>query len=74
MRTITVAETRATIEFSIEELVLVMNALWQELDGQAHGRGRLDEGVRASYLALQEHLADVISEMDAAADGLPRLS
>ncbi len=71
MRIVAVAATRATVELSIDELVLVMDALWQELDSQAQHRGRRDENLRAGYEALQENLADVISEMDAAADDLP---
>ncbi len=71
MRIVAVEATRATLELSMDELVLLMNALWQELDSQARRRGRLDEDLRASYDALQADLGDVISEMDAAADELP---
>lgn len=71
MRIVAVAATRATVELSMDELVLLMDALWQELDAQARRRGRRDEKLRAGYDALQEDLADLISEMDAAAEDLP---
>ena len=74
MRIVAVEAKRATLELSIDELVLLMNALWQELDAQAKQRGRRDEKLRASYDALQEDLSGVISEMDTAEDGLPGLS
>ena len=50
------------------ELVLLMDALWQELDALAKRGARRDEALRARYHALQEDLADLISEMDAAED------
>lgn len=73
MRIVAVAATRATVELSMDELVLLMDALWQELDAQAQRRGRRDQK-RRGYDALQEDLADVIGEMDAAAEDLAGLS
>jgi hypothetical protein len=64
MRVVVVEATRATVELPIDELVLLMDALWQELDRLAKGRARRDEALRARCHALQEDLADLISEMD----------
>jgi len=71
MRIVAVEATRATVELSIDELVLLMDALWRELDAGAKGRGRRDEELRARYDALQEDLAGVIGEMDTADDDPP---
>ena len=73
MRIVAVEPTRATVELSMEELGLLMNTLWQELGYQAPRRRALEEDLRASCDGLQEDLQGVISEMDAAADGLPGL-
>ena len=73
MRIVAVEPTRATVELSMEELGLLMNALWQELGYQAPRRRALEEDLRARCDGLQEDLQGLISEMDAAADGLPGL-
>lgn len=73
MRIVGVEASRATVELSMEELGLLMNALWQDLGYQEPRRDPLDEDLRAGHDALQEDLQGVISEMDAAADGLPGL-
>ena len=73
MRIVAVELTRATVELSMEELGLLMNTLLQELGYQEPRRGPLEEDFRARYDGLQEDLQGVISEMDAAADGLPGL-
>ena len=69
MKTIAVEATQATIELSIEELGLLMNALWQDLGYQEPRRGPLEEDLRAGYDALQLELQDVVDEMDALAAG-----
>jgi hypothetical protein len=69
MKTIAVEATQATIELSIEELGLLMNALWQDLEYQEPRRGPLEEDLRAGYDALQLELQDVVDEMDALAAG-----
>jgi len=69
MKTIAVEATQATIELSIEELGLLMNALWQNLEYQEPRRGPLEEDLRAGYDALQLELQDVVDEMDALAAG-----
>lgn len=69
MKTIAVDATQATIELSIEELGLLMNALWQDLEYQEPRRGPLEEDLRAGYDALQLELQDVVDEMDALAAG-----
>ena len=43
MRIVAVEPTRATVELSMEELGLLMNALWQELGYQAPRRRALEE-------------------------------
>lgn len=73
MRIVGIEPEHATIEPSMEELGLLMNALWQDLEYQEPRRGPLDEELRAGYDTLQDDLRAVISEMDAAADGLPGL-
>ncbi len=73
MKIVAIEPERATIELSMAELGLLMNALWQDLGYQEPRRGPLDEELRAGYDALQDDLQAVISEMDAAADGLPGL-
>lgn len=73
MRIVEIEAERATIELSMAELGLLMNALWQDLEYQEPRGGPLDEALRAGYDALQDDLQGVISEMDAAADGLPGL-
>ena len=73
LKRVAVEPERATLELSIEELGLVMNALWQDLGYQEPRRGALEEDLRAGYDALQDDLQAVISEIDAAADGLPGL-
>jgi hypothetical protein len=47
MRIVAVEPTRATVELSMEELGLLMNALWQELGYQAPRRRALEEDLRA---------------------------
>ena len=74
MRIVAVEPGRATVELSMDEFGLLMNALWQDLGYQEPRRGALDEKLRAGYAALQEDVQGVISEMDAAAGGLPGLS
>ena len=64
-----VKSTRATVELSIEELGLLMNALWQDLEYQEPRRGPLEEDLRAGYDALQLELQDVIDEIDALSAG-----
>ena len=73
MRIVAIQPERATVELAMAELGLLMNALWQDLGYQASRRGPPEEDLRAGYLALQDDLQAVISEMDAAADGLPGL-
>jgi len=71
MKVVTVEATLATVELSMAELVLLMDALWQELDALAKRGARRDEALRARHHTLQEDPADLISEVDAAAEGLP---
>lgn len=73
MKIVAIEPERATIELSMAELGLLMNAPWQDLEYQEPRRGPLEEDLRAGYVALQDDLKGVISEMDAAADGLPGL-
>jgi hypothetical protein len=73
MRVVALEATPATVELSIDELVLLMDALWRELDLLAKRGARRDEVLRARFDALQEDLAGVISEMDTADDGPPGL-
>jgi len=73
VRIVAIQPELATVELSMAELGLLMNALWQDLGYQEPRRGPLEEDLRAGYDALQEDLQGVISEMDAAADGLPGL-
>ncbi len=73
MRIVAIEPERATVELSMAELGLLMNALWQDLGYQEPRRGPLEEDLQVGYDALQEDLQAVISEMDAAADGLPGL-
>ena len=69
LKHVAVEPERATLELSIEELGLVMNALWQDLGYQEPRRGALEEDLRAGYDALQVDLQDVIDEMDALGAG-----
>jgi hypothetical protein len=73
VRIVAIRPERATVELSMAEFGLLMNALWQDLGYQAPRRGPLEEDLRTGDDALQEDLQAVISEMDAAADGLPGL-
>lgn len=52
MRAIAVKARRATVELSIGELGLLMNALWQDLEYQEPRRGPLEDDLRAGYDAL----------------------
>ena len=54
----------ATLELSIEELGLVMNALWQDLESQGPRCFALEEDLRAGYHARQLDLQNVIDDMD----------
>jgi len=65
LKRVAVKSTRATVELSIEELGLLMNALWQDLEYQEPRRGPREEDLRAGYDALQLELQDVIDEIDA---------
>lgn len=65
MKRVAVEPAQATLELSIEELGLLMNALWQDLGYQEARRGPLEEDLRAGYDALQVELQDVVDEMDA---------
>ena len=73
MRIVAIQPERATVELSLAELGLLVNALWLDLGIQEPRRGALEEDLRAGYDALQEDLQGVISELDAAVDGLPGL-
>lgn len=65
MKRVAVEPAQATLELSLEELGLLMNALWQDLGYQEPRRGPLEEDLRAGYDALQVELQDVVDEMDA---------
>jgi len=69
LKRVVVKPERATLELSIQELGLVMNALWQELGYQEPRRGALEDDLRTGYDALQLELQDVIDEMDALGAG-----
>ena len=69
LKRVAVKSTRATVELSIEELGLMMNALWQDLGYQEPRRGALEEDLRVGYDALQLELQDVIDEIDALSAG-----
>jgi hypothetical protein len=56
--------TSCTVELSMEELGLLMNALWQELGYQAQRTSPLSDDVKEGYDALQKQLLDVIARMD----------
>jgi hypothetical protein len=47
LKRVAVKSTRATVELSIEELGLLMNALWQDLEYKEPRRGPLEEDLRA---------------------------
>ncbi len=57
----------ATLELSMEELGLIMNAIWQDLGYQQARSGPPEDEIRASYDLLQQQIGDVIARMDAAA-------
>jgi len=57
---------RATIELSMEEFGLLMNALWQELGYSAPRSVPLEDDLRTGYDTLQKKLGGVIARMDAA--------
>jgi len=52
VRIVGIEAERATIELSMEELGLLMNALWQDLEYQEPRDGPLDGEIRAGYDAL----------------------
>jgi hypothetical protein len=60
VRIVGIEPERATIELSMEELGLLMNALWQDLGYREPRRRPLDDELRAGYDALQDDLQAVI--------------
>lgn len=67
MRLIQVSREAATLELSMEEVGLVLNALWQDLGYQEARPVDLDPDLRSAYDALQRALGKVIAAMDASA-------
>jgi hypothetical protein len=65
MRLVQVSREAATLELSMEEVGLVLNALWQELGYQEARPGALDPDLRSAYDTLQRALVRVTAEMDA---------
>jgi hypothetical protein len=47
LKRVAVKSTRVMVELSIEELGLLMNALWQDLECQEPRRGPFEEDLRA---------------------------
>ena len=66
MKMVSVSPERATIDMSMEELGLVMNALWAELGISEPRTGPLDSDLRDGYEALAAATHSVITAMDAA--------
>jgi hypothetical protein len=54
----------ATVELSLPELGLLINALWQDLGYQAARDAPIDEDLRVEYDALQRHLTELVRRMD----------
>jgi hypothetical protein len=65
MKQVSVTPETATLELSLEELGLIMNAIWQDLGLQEPRDGEIDASLRASYDALQKAVGRVIGAMDA---------
>ena len=68
MKIVSVERGSTTIELSMAELGLIMNALWEELGYQEPRSIALSDYVSKGYEALQKEISDVIAQMDA----LPR--
>jgi hypothetical protein len=64
MRVVKTEPTSCTVELSMAELGLIMNALWEELGYQVQRTGPLSDYVKEGYDALQKQLLDVIARMD----------
>ena len=64
MEIVSVSRDRATIALTMEELGLLLNALWQELGYQAPRNGGLDAELREAYDQLQARLGEAIARMD----------
>jgi hypothetical protein len=65
MRLVQVSREAATLELSMEEVGLVLNALWQDLGYQEPRPGDLDPDLRSAYDALQRAFVNVTAAMDA---------
>ncbi len=65
MKLVQVCGEAATLELSLKEVGLVLNALWQELGYQEARAGDLDPDLRSASDALQRALVDVTAAMDA---------
>ncbi len=67
MKVVRVDREGATVELSMPEVGLVINALWQELGYQAPRQTTIDEELRVQYDALQRQLTDLVKRMDSSA-------
>jgi hypothetical protein len=66
MERVAITPERATVELSMEELGLIMNAIWQDLGYQETRHGELDAALRTGYDALQRgHQGDGRTERSA---------
>jgi hypothetical protein len=64
MKQVSVTSETATVELNLEELGLIMNAVWQGLGYQEARDGQMDAGLHASYDALQKAIGQAIGAMD----------
>lgn len=64
MKILGVSRSSASIELSLEELGLVLNALWQDLGLQERRAGELEGDLRDSYRALESSIRGVLAEME----------
>ena len=64
MKVVRAEPKSCTVELSMEEIGLLMNALRQELGYQAERTGALGDDVKEGYDNLERQLRDAISRMD----------
>lgn len=64
MKPIAITPETATVELSMEELGLIMSAIWQDLGYQEPREEGIDADLRVRYDALQKAVGEVIREMD----------
>lgn len=65
MKLVSATPDSATVELSMEELGLVINAIWQDLGYQEARTEAVDPSLREAYKALARAVIDVTKAMDA---------